>query len=157
MAELFEVAELVKVAVEDEKSGVAFYSKLAEKSQKLKETFSDLAAQEKVHQKRFEQMLATLGDHKPREQFPGEYTDYLNTLTGTRAFPDEQTAITKAEQCADDLAAVDLASRFERDTLILMNEMRSLVPQKHNEMVDELIREEQEHLVTLANARQKLC
>ena len=156
MAELVEVAELVKVAVEDEKSGVAFYSKLAETSQKLKKTFSELAAQEKVHQKRFEEMLAQLGSHAPREQYPGEYTDYLQTLTSTRAFPDEQAALRAAEQCADDAAAVDLASRFERDTLILMNEMRSMVPPKHKDLIDELTREEQEHLVTLTQARREL-
>ena len=156
MAELFEVAELVKVAIEDEKTGVAFYSKLAQTSDRLRDTFADLAEQEKYHQKRFEEMLAGLGRHKPKEQYPGEYLEYLNTLTRDRAFPDQQTAVRMAESCSGDKAAIDLASRFERDTLILMNEMRGLVPQKDRAIVEELAKEEQAHLVTLAQARQQL-
>ena len=156
MAELFEVQELVKVAIEDEKTGVAFYSKLAGKSQKLQDIFAQLAEEERGHQKRFEAMLAGMGNYKSAEQYPGEYMEYLRTLTENRAFPDEQTAMRRAEECADDAAALDLASRFERDTLILMNEMRSLVPDKDRAVVDELASEEQGHLVTLAGAREKL-
>ena len=64
MAEQFEVTELVKIAVEDETSGVAFYSTMAgrAKDPQLKKVFADLAEQEKYHQKRFEVMLAELGE-----------------------------------------------------------------------------------------------
>ena len=46
--------------------------------------------------------------------------------------------------------------RFERDTLILMNEMRGMVREKDRNIVDELIAEEQSHLVVLSQVRQKL-
>ncbi len=159
MAELFEVTELVKVAIEDEKTGVAFYSVLAQTAGKpeLKTTFADLAEQERFHQKRFEEMLAALGGHKPtREEYAGQYTAYLQALTNDRAFPDEEAARQMARECPDDAAAVELAIRFERDTLLLMNEMRGLVPEKDAAVVRELAREEQSHLVVLANARQSL-
>ncbi|MHC4982839.1 MAG: ferritin-like domain-containing protein [Planctomycetota bacterium] len=158
MSELFEVAEVVKVAVEDEKSGVAFYSVLAERaaSDELKKTFAELAEQEKFHQKRFEEMLEGLGAHKPGERYPGEYAAYLRALTDDRAFPDEGTAREKAHQCPDDASALELAIRFERDTLLLMNEMRAMVPEKDAAVVRELAQEEQSHLVVLANARQKI-
>ena len=159
MAELFEVAELVKVAVEDEKTGVAFYSVLAGKCAKpeLKDIFARLAEEEKYHQQRFEQMLAALGSHKPREEYPGQYMAYLRTLTDERAFPDEATAIRLAGECPDDAAAVDLASRFERDTLMLMHELAGLVPENDQVVVNELAEEEQQHLVTLAKARKTLA
>lgn len=156
MAELFEITELVKIAVEDEKAGVAFYSRLAEKSEKLEGTFAQLAEEEKFHQKRFEQMLEALGGHAPHEQYPGEYISYLRALTDSRAFPDEQTAERMADECADDIAAVELASRFERDTLILMNEMSSLLPEKHRTIIEDLANEERGHLVTLTEARKQL-
>jgi len=157
MAELFDIAELVKVAIEDEKSGAAFYSRLAEKAGEFQEVFADLAEEERAHQKHFEDILAGLGGHKPPEQHSGQYATYLRTLTGSRAFPDDQAAAAAAEQCADDQAALDLADRFERDTLILMNEMRQMTSGKHPEIIDELIAEEQRHLVTLAEARRKLA
>ncbi len=159
MPEWFNVAELVKIGVEDEKTGVAFYTAVAEKvqSDKLKALFADLADQEKHHQERFEKMLEELGGVRTsQEEYPGEYMEYLRTLTDERAFPDEDAAVAKAEQCSSDAQAVDLASRFERDTLILMNEMRGLVPEMDRAIVQELAREEQQHLVQLAEARKLL-
>ncbi len=158
MPELFEVQELVKVAVEDEKSGVAFYTVASQQASdaELKGTFSDLANQERYHQRRFEKMLQELGGLKTPETYPGEYQSYIKALTDSRAFPDEQTAERMARQCADDLAAVNLALRFERDTLMLMNEMRALVSEKHRPVVDELANEEKSHLVVLTAAKERL-
>ena len=158
MSELFEVAELVKVAVDDEATGVVFYNAIAEKvtNPKLKKLFADLAEEELYHKTRFEQMLADLGPKVSREEYPGQYTEYLRALTGERAFPDEQTAMQIAAECDSDAEAVNISSRFERDTLVLMNEMRHLVPDKDQAVVDELIREEQGHLVQLAQARTML-
>jgi rubrerythrin len=158
MAEQFEVAELVAVGVEDEKSGVAFYSLLAERagSAELRATFADLARQESFHQKRFERMLADLGGMPAREEYAGQYLAYVRVLTEERAFPDPQTARRMAEQCAgDDAKAVDLALRFERDTLLLMNEMRVLVPARDQKVIDELTREEKAHVVALVAARDR--
>jgi len=159
MAELFEITDLVKLAIEDERSGVAFYAALAEKfaHEPVAPVFADLGEQEKFHQKRFEEMLEALGGHRAkREQYPGEFMAYLETLASGRAFPNEETAVKEARDCASAAAAVDLAARFERDTLLLMNEMSRLVPDKHADVVRELAQEEQSHLVTLANARRKL-
>ncbi len=158
MAEQFEVTELVKIAVEDEISGVAFYTTMAGKAKdkQLQKTFAELAEQERYHQKRFEAMLAELGGHRAPEQYSGEYMAYLGVLTGGRAFPDPQAARKAAEQCKDDAAALALATRFERDTLMLMNEMRRLVPEKDGHIVEEVASEEQDHLVTLTEAQQRL-
>jgi rubrerythrin len=159
MGKMFQVSELVQVAVDDEKSGVAFYSTLAQKGKDpaLKNTFADLAEQERYHQQRFEKMLADLGDYKAPERYADEYLTYLHTLTSQRAFPDERAAQRMAEQCPDDTSAVELSLRFERDTLILMNEMRRMVREKDRPIVDELIAEEQSHLVVLGEARRKLA
>ncbi|MCK4601731.1 MAG: ferritin family protein [Phycisphaerae bacterium] len=159
MRELFEVAELLRIAVEDEKTGVAFYVKVADQveNSQLKKIFADLAEQEKHHQKRFEQMLQDSKSHAPKEQYAGEYTTYLRTLMTDRAFPDEAAAMQLAEQCEDDKAVVELATRFERDTLMLMNEMRGMVSDRNKDIVNEIIIEEQGHLVALAEAWQKLA
>lgn len=156
--ELFHITELVRLAVEDERTGVAFYSAVAERIQKpaLRQVFLRLAEDEKHHQKRFEMMLESLGDYKPREQYLGEYMEYLRTLTTERAFPDEDAALRQARACESDGQAIDLASRFERDTLVLMNEMSSLVPERDQVVVRELTREEQGHLVALSEARKQL-
>jgi len=155
MAKMFTVAEVVNVGVEDERSGVAFYSVLAENSSdpELRKTFADLAEEEKEHQRRFEEMLRDLGQVKVPEQYTGEYGSYVRALTSSMAFPDEEAARAAARDCRDDAAAVDLAIRFERDTLMLMQEMQQMVPERDAAIVEELKREEQGHLVVLANAK----
>ena len=158
MSNVFDVSELVRIGVEDEKSGVAFYTVLAEKatSPGLRQTYVRLAEQEQHHYERFKKMLAELGEYQPHESYTGEYMAYLKTMLADRAFPDEQTALAKANACEDDAQGLAMATRFERDTLLLMNEMRSLVPEKARGVVDELAREEQSHLVELAEARTQL-
>ena len=158
MGEMFDIAELLRVGVNDEKSGVAFYSALAGKCEdaELKQTFSDLADQERFHQRRFEEMLATIGEHKSAEQYGGEHVSYLEAMTGLLAFPDEESAARQARETADDAAAVDLSLRFERDTLNLMHEMKPLVPAKDHDIMDQLINEERAHVVTLAAVAQRL-
>jgi rubrerythrin len=158
MAKMFEVAELVQVAVDDEKSGVAFYQTLSEKTQRaeLKKTFATLADQERYHQKRFEEMLKDLGDYRPPDTYADEYLSYVHALTSDRAFPDEAVAQRRAQEVRDDHEAIALALRFERDTLVLMNEMRGMVRKKDRAIVDQLIGEEQQHVVDLTAARSKL-
>lgn len=157
MARMFDVAELVQVAVKDETAGVAFYSTLAQTARHpaLRACFAGLANQERYHQKRFEDMLRSLGGYQAAEQYPDEYLDYVTSLTTTRAFPEPEAAQQQARACASDEAAIDLALRFERDTLVLMNEMRGMVREKDRAIVDELIREERQHVVDLAAARQQ--
>ena len=158
MARMFDVAELVQVAVDDEKSGVAFYEALAQKAHDatLKQTFKSLADQERHHQRRFEEMLKGLGGYKPPDTYADEYVSYVHALTTDRAFPDEAAAVRRAGECADDQAGIALALRFERDTLVLMNEMRGMVSEKDRAVVDELIAEEQQHVVDLTAARAAL-
>jgi len=158
MAELFAVSELVRVAVEDEKVGVAFYSALAgaAKDPGLKETFAKLTDEERRHQKRFEEMLRSVGRYAAPERYPDEYGAYLQATTSDRAFPDEDAARKQAEQCTSDREAVDFALGLERNTLLLLNEMRKFTREKDTSLVDEIASEEQSHLVTLLAARRRL-
>ena len=159
MSPLFHIAELVRIGVEDETSGVAFYTTLAEKTKnaKLRKDYQSLAEQEKYHQKRFEDMLADLGNYQPSETYEGEYIQYLRAMLESRAFHEPATAAKiAAEVAGDDAAALSMAIRFERDTLGLLNELRNMVPKKDQEVVDDLAREEQAHLVELNRALKAL-
>ena len=158
MGKLFEVSEMVRVAAEDEKAGIAFYTTLAAetKNPNLRETFEQMAQQEQFHYQRCLEMLEALGGHVAAETYPDEYGSYLHALTSDRAFPDEADARRQARECQDDLAGLDLALRFERNTLVLLNEMRVLAPDQHKDIVAEITAEEQSHMVTLLEARASL-
>jgi len=158
MGEMFDIAELLRVGVNDEKSGVVFYAALAKKADdpELQRMFAELADEERSHQQRFEAMLASVGEHRDADQYDGEYGMYLKAMTDMLAFEDEETAERMAAECANDAAAMELALSFERSTLNLMHEMKDLVPAKDREVVQQLIDEERGHVVTLARAAEGL-
>jgi rubrerythrin len=157
MSELFEVPELVRIAVEDERTGVSLYTALADgaKGQEVKALFGKLVGQERFHQMRFQNMLDQMGGHQPREQYDGEYMAYLRELTSSRAFPQPEDALAAARRCQSDAQSLELASQYERDTLALINELRELVGPTHKAAVEDIAREERAHVVVLAEARRK--
>lgn len=155
MPEWFEVSELLEVVVEDEKAGVALYSAAAEKARgdQVKELFGRLTEQEKHHQQRFESMRDEIGGRKTPEQYGGQYMAYLRALTGGRAFPDPATARRELDQCTGDDWLLRLADRYERDTLMVLREIESLVGEsRHQDMVREVVEEERSHIVALSEA-----
>lgn len=158
MSPLFEISELLKIGVEDETSGVAFYAKLAEKTKNpaMRKIYAGLADQERFHQKRFQKMLDDLGEYQAPESYSGEYVEYLRAMLDSRAFKDPDTAQKMAGETLDDKDAIKLAIRFERDTLGLMNELREMVPVRDKATVMKLAQEEQGHLVELTHALESL-
>lgn len=155
---IFEVPEIVQMAIDEEHNGYFFYNALAEcaDSGELRELAEVLAEQERGHEQRFIALRDQLGAFQPHETYPGEYADYVNVLVAGRTFPDEEGAVTLAQEAGGDVAAVDTAIGFEKNTLLFLAEMRKLVPERDREMVDVLIDEERQHLVDLSGIRGKL-
>ena len=155
---LFEVSELINVAVKDEETGIEFYSALADatKTPEIKEAILAIAEQEKAHRDRFKDMLTQVGDYKPREEYAGQYGEYLKVLLESRAFPEPSAAAEKARGVGSDAEAIDIALGLEKDTLLFLQEMKGLVPESNADLVEEIIKEEREHVVDLTNLRTKL-
>ena len=155
---LFEVSELINVAVKDEETGIEFYSALADatKTPEIKEAILAIAEQEKAHRDRFKDMLTQVGDYKPHEEYAGQYGEYLRVLLENRAFPEPPAAAQRAREASSDAEAIDIALGLEKDTLLFLQEMKGLVPESNADLVEEIIKEEREHVVDLTNLRTKL-
>jgi len=156
---LFQVSEIVQMAIDEEHNGYFFYKALAEcaASEALRKLATILAQQELGHEKAFTDLRDHLGAHQPAETYPGEYADYVNVLVAGKTFPDEEGAVALAQEAGGDVAAIDCAIGFEKNTLLFLAEMRKLVPEKDRPMVDVLIDEERQHLVDLSGIRAKLA
>jgi len=152
---LFQVSEVVQMAIEEEHNGVLFYTALSEcaEHETLKEAAKRLAAQEQGHEKRFIELRDELGGHAAPESYPGEYANYMSALLQGKTFPNEEAAVKLAQQAGGDVAAIDTALLFEKNTLLFLSEMRKLVADRHKDSVDVLIDEERQHLVDLSNIR----
>jgi rubrerythrin len=157
MNKSFDIKELVKVAVLDERSGKELYRKMSEKAREglVQDTFSRLVEQEKRHEKRFQQMLDELGSigEKASGQYPDEYVDYLELLISEGG---SSAAHRNLSENPTDFSMIDLAMSFERDQLSLQRDMGTVLGEKHRDQIDEIIKEEMGHLVALSRLKKKL-
>ncbi|MFW6108032.1 MAG: ferritin family protein [bacterium] len=155
MTRTFDVRELLRVAVRDERGGQQMYGRLAEtaKDAELAETFRWLSEQEKGHERRFQAMLDDLGPAPASSQYPDEYADYLESVAQAGGGADLGA---RAEQTGSDADAVDLAIRFEREQLALQKDIADVLGDRHRAIIDAVLNEERGHLVRLSAAREKL-
>lgn len=156
---LFKVSEVVQMAIDEEHNGTIFYETLQKvaKSPALRDFAKRLAIEERGHEKAFTAMRDRLSEYVPPESYAGEYSDYVNVLVGGKTFPAEGDAARLAREAGGDVQAVDEAVHFEKNTLLFLNEMRKLVPDRDQSVVDELIEEERRHLVDLTKIRAQLA
>ena len=154
---LLYVSELVDIAIRDEEAGVVFYRTLAEvaRDKRVREGMVAIALQEEAQLEWFKKMRAEVGEAKIAEGYEGEEQEYLHALTAP-AFPDALDAGTLARKATSDLQGIDLAMRLEKDTLLLLVEMKRFLRDRHVKYVDVIIDEEKEHLVQLAALRKTL-
>ncbi|NOZ56580.1 MAG: ferritin family protein [Calditrichaeota bacterium] len=158
MANLFVASEIVAMNVTEERNGYEFYKALAAtaKTQKLREAARRIAEQEKRHEERFRRWLDELGEHQPTESYPGEYDAYVKALLSNTTFTDEEAARKAAEGAETDARAVEIALQMEKNTLLLLQELRKHIPEKDLKLVDETVREEEDHLVELSQLKDEL-
>lgn len=155
---LFNVRELISMAVKDEETGIAFYQALAEVAgnSAVKEKALEISKQEAVHARRFQQMIDEIGEYKPREQYSGQYDAYVQALLDGRAFPEPEKAADKARAAASDGEAIRIAMGLEKDTLLFLQEMKGLIKPEYTNYVQEIIEEERAHLAELTALKGKL-
>ncbi len=155
---LFQVSELLGMAVKDEVVGEAFYNALAENcsDKHVAAKLQAIAAQERHHAARFGELQSELKAAKVHEEHSGQYEQYVNALLENRAFPEPKAAIAKAKKVCL-LEGIEIAAHMEKDTLLFYEEMLNYVPKSHHKFVDEIINEERNHLMELTTLRSSLA
>ena len=158
MPELFKAAEIVEMAIQEERNGVAYYEAFAEKTSdpEVKDFAKRMADEERRHEQEFTQLRDQLGAYVAPETYAGEYTAYVQALVTNRILPDEQAALDSVNQAESDREVVSTALRFEKETLLFFSEMKQFVPARHGEVIDTLIDEERKHIADLSQLLQKM-
>jgi len=156
MAILFSGREMLEVALVIEKTGETFYTTLAQKAQQplSRAAYDFLAVQERHHFQAFKKMLDSLGEPPAPEAYAGEHAAYVQSLARDRVFPDDQVAREMATK-ATDLEAINIALGAERDSLLFYWEMRGLVRQVDQAVVDRVMDEERSHVQRLTELKKK--
>jgi len=155
---IFRASEVLKIAVRIEKNGLAFYTEVKNKTKSfpVKEVFDYLAKEEVKHERTFEAMLDRTPDEASAESYPGESDMYLRAIAGENVFTQADAMKQLVAKAASDKEAIDLAIRFEKDSIIFFNEIKKFVPVLDGEIVEQVIGQEREHLVKLLDLKKRI-
>lgn len=159
MWKIFKGTEIVEFAVRIEQNGYAFYEKVESlvKNPAAKELLAFLKEEEQKHEKVFREMLGKLDSLNVRETYAGEYEEYLKALVDNHVFGTEGAAEKAVAKIENEIDVLNTALGFEKDTILFFRELKELVSEKDQQVVEQLIKEEQSHLRKLAIVKGELC
>jgi rubrerythrin len=142
--------EVVQFAVNIEQNGFAFYNRYAETlpEGRTRSIFEYLADQERNHIQIFSKMLGDVGSFKQTVHYPDEYFAYLQAYSENLIFKDGDLQ-KEIASIQSDLDAIEFGIRRELDSILYYQEMKSFVPKKDTQLIDEVIGEEREHFIKL--------
>lgn len=148
----FSIREVVEQAIQTERLGEEFYTKMAERfhdDNELSKLFQLLASHETRHGASFSQLKDKIRDEEPEGW--GEVTQYLKAIVDSEFFLGKDKCLPSLEHVKTALEAIDFALCFERETLLYYHTLRETLKEKT--IVDNIISEERSHIVWLNNLR----
>ncbi len=153
--ENYSIDEILEQAVQTEKLGYAFYTRLADKfenDEKLRELFKTLASKEQEHEKAF----IDLRENAEEEIFENwaEVSKYLKAIVESEFFLGNDKSLPSMENLQSIEDAVRFAIGFEKDTLLYFHSLRDVIHEK--EIIDDIIDEERRHIIWLNKFRKGL-
>lgn len=147
MNKLWDGAEFFRMMVANEKAVGDWYRKLAEDTRIGGKFFENMAQDEDRHGKIFAKLLERfqVSDRLKVEVDP-EHQEYLDTLMKDVIENDNRRMVEKIAkiQTKDDVFA--LAESIERDSVMLVEEIRDLYPDVAAEEIAIVLKEEKKHL-----------
>jgi rubrerythrin len=158
MAIFFAGSELLEIAINIERNGMAFYQAMADKTRKgdVKDIYTYLAGEEKKHLDTFQGMSDSLGQAKPTETYGDEYMLYLKSLVDSVVFTNVTEAQQKASKISNEIEAVDTGIQAEKDSILFYMELQNQVRERDRELVLTVLDEEKNHLRQLWELKKKL-
>ena len=151
MTHKYSTSEVVELGVQIEKNGFAYYSTLAQRTQNkdVRDIYNFLAGEEKKHIATFNGILETIQDYEPPELYTDDYFAYLHNLAGEYVFTQADKGEEIAKTIKDDLKAIDMALKFEDESVTFYEAMKKLVPSLDRSIIEELIQQEKKHIEKL--------
>lgn len=142
MNETFQLEDVLNVLIELETQGNRNYLFMAQKTDnpKLHDFFEILANQELKHKAIYEGYKKEFINFKHSE-VTKEYQEYMGVLL-------ENTIrlLNKSGDINDLQTSYDMAITLEKDTILMLNEFKNLIPESHHGDIDKLMNEERTHL-----------
>jgi rubrerythrin len=155
---ILQPAEIVEIGIEKEKKRRDFYALAAErfKGQKeLGELFLRLRDWEVEHIRKFETIRDGVKKAQYTESYPGETEGYMDALVDgdlyAKITPEKFDEIVKTP-----IDALDRGIGFEKDAILFFGQLANFIDPASREIVDLLIKEEQQHMIYLFNMKKEM-
>lgn len=152
----FNASEIYQFAIKIEENGEAFYTRMLDKieDEKVIKLFKELAAEEVKHKITFQKLLSGFESYVPEDSYVEEYFQYLKAYAENLVFNfnNFDAAVEKVNTIED---AFRFAIGKELDTIAYFREMKEIVPEKEQDKVEAIIKEEREHVVRLSEAKKE--
>lgn len=158
MANILQVAEIVEIGIEKEKKRRDFYALAAERfkgEKELGELFTRLRDWEVEHIKKFEAIRDGVKKAQYTESYPGETEGYMDALVDSDLYA-KITPEKFAEIVKTPVDALDTGIGFEKDAILFFSRLASFIDPANREIVERLIKEEQQHMLYLFNMKKEM-
>ncbi len=158
LQESFNSIEVLEMAKDIEKKGLEFYQFQAQRTdnQEIEELFLKLAGDERDHYERFEMLEKAVRDKTGEEAeyvYDEEVSAYLNSLVEFSVFPAEAEV---QESFTGSREVIEMAIRAEKDSILFYSEMLPYNREATKKVLNQLIKEEKQHLLDLMKIRASL-
>lgn len=152
MFHVFSDLEGLRIAIEMEKRGEAFYRRAAKVSRDAEtiDMLLSLAADEQRHQAEFTRLYNTEQEKGMSDKaYDDETNAYLTAIAADVVFPRGLMAL-KHEGFENPVAVLNYAIASEKDSIMFYTELTNLTPDEHARSVfAEIIRQERGHMFRL--------
>lgn len=153
MAGIFKASDIIRAAEEIERRGESFYQRLVDSigvngDAAARAVFEFLCKEEAKHRAVF----SAMGERLAPVEMPA-WANEEEYMTYMRAMLDDHALFRAGETAGAGLSreeAIHMAMQFEKDTMLFFREMRDLVPESEQVVVDRCAEEERSHLKKLA-------
>jgi len=152
MLELTNAHDLLRFAIAIEENGRQVYEHFEQdaRDEELRSAWAFLKAEEVLHGRRFERLLAGL-------KGPPAFSDpYLNVVASNTVFTDSRLARKMLAGIDSDVEALDFAILIEKESILTYLLMRDPLPPDARPVLDGVVAEEKNHLAQLVQLRDRL-
>jgi len=156
MSSVLKIVDVVEIGIEKEKARQAFYDQVAGSfdDPDMKDLFTKLRDWEAGHVVKFQSIRDDLKQSTTHESYPGEASAYIKALVDDALYQQVQ-AESFAQYVKSPIEAINYGIGFEKDAILLFQELLQFVQSKNKEAIMKLIEEERHHIVQLIKIKNK--
>jgi rubrerythrin len=155
---ILQPSDIVDIGIEKEIKRRDFYGMAADyfsDNPELAGLFGRLRDWEEGHIRKFRKIRDEVKGGNYAESYPGEIHEYMAAVVDSDLYR-EMTPESFAEKVKTPEEALDRGIGFEKDAILFFGGLANNVDPKSAEVIEELIKEEQQHMLQLFEMKKKL-